>query len=405
MLKLATKKDCTGCAACANVCSKSAITMQADEEGFLQPYIDVEQCVECGLCEKRCPALHPLNPKPKEQRAYAIINFADRKLSSSGGAFSLFARYVLNQGGAVFGATIDEKLQVFHTKIEKVDDLKKLRGSKYVQSDIGDIYQEVKKELRAEKNVLFCGSPCQVAGLYAFLGQRNEDKLITLDLVCHGVPNQAIFNAYLRKLKNSPRLKAGEKNIEEFRFRKLDSWSIVPAVKFAKSKWQRLEQEDNAYMSAFFRGITYRESCFKCRYANLNRVGDFTIADFWGIGRHGKTFKKNVASGVSLVLDNRGKMAKLHRELEKNTYIEEREVSEAVVENCNLHDTVKRLPERNSAIKDMLDDSISLRTFGAKYHLLKKENWMHSLVKYGKDLIYALGLYNVYKTLIYKIGK
>ncbi|MBR4920425.1 MAG: Coenzyme F420 hydrogenase/dehydrogenase, beta subunit C-terminal domain [Prevotella sp.] len=402
---LASHYSCTGCFTCANLCGKGAITMFADDEGFLMPQIDASRCMECGLCENKCPVLNPLNSNHKNQKAYAIINYADRKNSSSGGAFSLFARYVLAHKGVVFGATIDETFQVFHTKIDNVDDLDKLRSSKYVQSVIGDCYEEVKRELRSGKKVLFTGTPCQVAGLYAFLGKRGEDNLITLDLVCHGVPNHNVFNAYLEKLKASIRLNNGNGIVTGFRFRKLDSWDYRPAVKFAETKWQLLEQEDNAYMSAFFKGLIYRESCFRCQYANLNRVGDFTIADFWGIGRHGIPFKKNVSSGVSLVLDNSGKMKNILNELEKHAYIEERELREALIENENLKSPVERPKFRDSAVKDFLDENFSLLDYSIKYKLLKKENVKYYVNKYLKNIIYTLGLYNVYKTITYKLGK
>ena len=404
MIKLASNTECTGCSSCYNCCPRSAISMIEDSEGFLLPQIDTDLCIECGLCEKRCPVLHPLNTDNHGQKAYAVINNLDRQKSSSGGAFSLFARYVLKYGGVVFGVTIDENLQVFHKKIDKVEELENLRGSKYVQSVIGRVYHDVKQELYGGKKVLFCGTPCQVAGLYAFLGNRHEEKLITLDFVCHGVPNQCVFDAYLKKIKKSKRLLV-QGNIVGFRFRKLDCWDYRPAVKFSKSSWQMLIQEDNVYMSAFFRGLTYRECCFRCKYANLNRVGDFTIADFWGIGRHGRTFKKNVASGVSLVLDNRDKLPSFISEFKKYAYIEERDIFEAVEENGSLKCPVKRSEKRNSSVKDMLDENMSLYDYAIKYNLMKKENIIYYISTYLKNLIYTLGLYNVYKTISYKFGK
>lgn len=405
MPNLANNKECTGCAACFNVCQKSAITMLEDAEGFLLPRVHTTRCVECGMCEKRCPAIHPLTSETKEQKAYAVINSIDRKQSSSGGAFSLFARYVLERDGIVFGAAMNDNLHVSHIKVDRVEDLNRLRGSKYVQSAIGRIYQDVKQELNVGRLVLFSGTPCQVAGLYAFLGKRYEENLMTLDLVCHGVPNQKTFDTYLRKLKNSNRLSMGDGNVERIRFRKLDSWSIVPSVKFSKTKWQMLEQEDNAYMGAFFKGLTYRESCFRCPYANLKRMGNFTIADFWGIGRHGKPFKKDVSSGISLVLDNCGRMITLIDELQKHAYIEERDIKEAVAENGNLKHPLERPESRDSAVKDLLDEKITLLDYSGKYGLLKKENLKYYVSKCLRSLIYALRLYNVYKRISYKLGK
>ncbi len=405
MIELAEAKACTGCSACMNACPKGAITMPEDKEGFLFPHIDIDKCVECGLCQKACPALHPIQAEKTEKKVYAFINYTDRKVSSSGGAFSFFARKILNEGGAVFGATIDDNLQVYHIGIEKIEDLYRLRGSKYVQSNIGSSYKEVRKLLLSKRKVLFTGTPCQIAGLYKFLGKRWEGLLLTLDLVCHGVPNQKVFDTYLDKLtkikKYSPD-KVG--NIVGFRFRNLDSWSIVPAVKITKSEtWKILSQESNVYMTAFFRGILYRESCFHCHYAGTERIGTFTIADYWGVGTMGKKFKKNVSAGVSLVIDNYGLMDK-YLTTDDNFYCEERTLEEARLKNENLNHSIQRVQERDTAILDLLSPEMSLREYAKKYGML--DSILKHIVKtVFKNVIYGLGLYNIYKTISYKLGR
>lgn len=405
MIHLADKYHCTGCAACAQACSHQAIQMTPNAEGFFFPKIDDKICVECGVCSQWCPELHPVSKLNYSiQKSYAFINYEDRKISSSGGAFSLFAKWILDQGGIVFGAAMDEYFAVRHIGISSVDDLNKLRGSKYVQSVIGDSYKQVRECLKNEKKVLFTGTGCQVAGLYAFLkGKRYEGQLITLDLVCHGVPSQAAFSCYLEKLKKIDR--SSSRNIDGFRFRKLDSWDYRPAVKFAKSKWHILTLWENAYMNAFFKGIIYRESCYNCSYCNMERIGTCTIADFWGIGKHGVPFSKNVASGVSLVIDNTNLMSKIRSELDKTAYIEERTIEEAVTEQVNLKHPMSRLPERNYAVSLLLDKDVSLKDFARKCGLPYKATLKWRLKKAFKDLIYSFRAYNVYKTLIYKIRK
>ncbi len=405
MIELADKLRCTGCAACANVCTRQAITMQRDTEGFLQPYIDSEKCVECGLCTKRCPVLHPVDTCADiQQEVYALINHKDRKVSSSGGAFSAFARYVLDKDGVVFGASIDEDFQVKHIWIEDEKELTKLRGSKYVQSNIGDSFKHIKRFLQNGKRVLFTGTPCQVAGLYAYLGGKQyEENLITIDLICHGVPSPGAFDSYLAKLKKSTRLR--NENIEGFRFRNLDSWDYRPAVKISKSKWLILTLVENAYMSAFFRGLIFRESCFNCQYCNINRVGTFTIADFWGIGKHGKKFSKNIGGGVSLVIDNHGRISEFMPELQKFCYIEKRSMEEAFVEQSNLKAPMPRLKERNIAVNRMIDPNVCLEDFLKECNLPWRENFKYKALQMAKNIIYFFGLYNVYKTFIYKFGK
>lgn len=405
MIKLADNFSCTGCGACASSCAANAIRMERDAEGFLQPVINTDKCKECGLCQKKCPELHPLmRTDYSRQEVYAVISKNDRNVSSSGGAFSVFARWILKQGGVVVGATMDINLYVHHIIIDSIEQLKLLRGSKYVQSDLKNTYKDVKKILLGGRKVLFTGTGCQVAGLYAYLGgKRYEGLLFTLDLVCHGAPSQGVFDSYLSKLQK--KLALMDKNIEGFRFRKLDSWSIIPTIKFSESKWRLLSLSENAYMEAFFKGITFRESCFNCQYCNTQRIGTFTIADFWGIGRHGVKFLKNVSSGVSLVIDNLGVLNEIKAELDKYAYIEKRTMSEAIAEQSNLKYPMERLKERDSAIKSMMDESVSLEDFSKQYGFPYKPSFKWWVGTQIKNLIYALNLYNVYKTIIYKMGK
>lgn len=404
MIQLADKLNCTGCASCCQSCPHSAISMIPDEEGFLQPVIDNNKCVECGLCIKKCPVLTPVSKSIENQTAYALINYKERTISSSGGAFSAFAHYVIDNGGVVFGATMDNKFQVKHIAIEDENSLSLLRGSKYIQSNIGDCYKQAKTFLQDGRLVLFTGTPCQIAGLYAFLGnKRYEDKLITIDLVCHGVPSQGAFDAYIEKLKNMPSLR--DQNITDFRFRKLDSWSIIPAIELSTKKWKMLSLVENAYMSAFFQGLTFRESCFRCKYCSTQRVGTFTIADFWGIGRHGKKFKKNVSCGVSLVIDNRNKMEIFSNAFKDNVYIEKRSIQEAIAEQSNLKKPIERKKERDVAVKALISNDIPLDKFLQICGLQYNEDWKYKIKSVLKNIIYALGIYNVYKTIKYKLGK
>lgn len=414
MIRLADTLSCTGCLACSNTCKHGAIILSSDKEGFKHPSIDATKCVECGLCVIKCPQINPIANKKGSQKAYAMISNEDRKRSSSGGAFSVFSRYILARNGVVFGASFFQKNEngtlincfpkLAHVAIESVSDLDVLRGSKYFQSEIGSTYSEARTLLRDGRWVLFTGTPCQIAGLYAYLGKECYDKLITLDIVCHGVPSQGYFDRYIEKLKKSTRLSAGGRNIEGFRFRKLDSWDYRPAVKFAESKWQILSQEDNSFMSSFFKLMTFRECCYNCQYSNMNRVGTFTIADYWGIGKEGLKFSKNVSAGVSLVIDNEDRMPAMMEELRKLAYIEERPLEEGRKYNHNLNAPSKRPKERDTAVADMLDQNISLLEYAKKYHLLD------SLVKFFiksvmKDIVYGLGLYNAYKTISYRFGR
>lgn len=404
MIELASHELCFGCAACANVCTHDAISMDYDLEGFQVPTINPQKCVECGLCQKKCPVLKPIEKSNTQKRAYALISNQDRKVSSSGGAFSVFARWTLNQAGVVYGAYMDSNLYTKHIRVTDLEGVAKLRGSKYVQSDIGDTYKLAKIDLQNNKIVLYTGTPCQIAGLYSFLGKRYENQLITIDIVCHGVPSPGYWNAYILKLQKTLCI-SDAYNISDYHFRNLSTWDYRPSVKLKDTgKWRVLDKEENVFIKAFFCKNIFRESCYKCSYSNMDRIGTFTIADYWGIGTQGVKFKKGVAEGVSLVIDNYHLIDELIPELTKLAYIEERPLDECKRYNHNLNSPSQRPLSRNTAVYDMLDSNVSLLQYGNKYNLL--DGYIkHFLNKTLKDVIYKLGLYPIYKTISYKLGK
>ena len=193
------RADCTGCSACKNICLKSCITMERDDEGFLYPKINHDACINCGRCESVCPSLNFKATMPTalpDVFAAVYPNEKVRRHSSSGGAFTALSELILNDGGIIFGAGFDEKWRVVHTAAENLDELENLRGSKYVQSEIGDVYKRVKVELKKDRPVLFSGTPCQCAGLKSFLG-KDYDNLLTVDVICHGTPSPMLWEKYL----------------------------------------------------------------------------------------------------------------------------------------------------------------------------------------------------------------
>ncbi len=198
MIQIENKKKCSGCTACYAVCPKQCIEMKVDEEGFRYPAVDTEKCIRCGACERSCPILNPATEVPALQKAFLVQHKDDtvRLDSSSGGAFTAIASYVLSKGGVVFGAAYDEYFQVRHCYVENTAKLWKFRNSKYVQSDVGDCFREVRDFLRVGRWVCFSGTPCQIEGVNRFLGKQYE-KLVLVDVVCHGVPSPLIWNRYL----------------------------------------------------------------------------------------------------------------------------------------------------------------------------------------------------------------
>ena len=294
--RLASHEYCTGCTACASTCPKRAITMERDEEGFLFPEIHPETCVRCGRCTAVCPILHPMEPRPAPA-VFAAWNrdTVVRRDSSSGGVFSALAEYVLENGGMVFGAAMDGRQRVRHTVCLNKEELWRLRGSKYVQSDLGKTFLMVRDAVKS-RPVLFSGTPCQVDGLYRFLGKRPEN-LITCDIVCHGVPSPGVWEDMVRSMRREQGLE-----LRAVRFRnKVAGWKLphFTAV-YENGLVDSRPFYETEYGRAFGRALFLRRSCHHCPYASLNRPGDFTLGDFWGLD----DYPEEESLGISLLMVN-----------------------------------------------------------------------------------------------------
>lgn len=264
---------CTGCYTCMNVCPKEAITFTRDKEGFSIPYIDTNKCIDCHLCQKRCPANNPSKPVPLPIVKTSIFkdNNNDFYLkASSGGAFGVLARYVINQGGCVFGCVMDSDYQIYHVKAKTLEDISLFHGSKYVQSNIGFTFRDCKKELQNGNFVLFSGCPCQIDGLRHYLN-KDYDNLITVDLICHGVPNQKLFSEFIKWFYQNKQTRNYQFYKFRYKFRSEEEKSLI----------YRGYGNDDFFIKFYVWGKIFRKACYKCRYAGTQRVGDFTIGDFW----------------------------------------------------------------------------------------------------------------------------
>lgn len=308
MPKLIDKDKCCGCAACANKCAKGAITMQPNEEGFLHPVIDTSLCVECGLCEKACPGLEPVKASGNKPLAYIIQHKDDavRYQSTSGGAFTAIAEEVIRRGGVVYGATMTEDLKVKHDCVTSVADLAKFRNSKYVQSEIGDCYKRAKKMLADGQMVCFSGTPCQINGLYKFLGNDYEN-LIAVDVVCKSVPSPMIFERYVTYKKKQE----GQIFDVVFRDKKrgflyctMAHYGSHEARQNASDQYRRGSESDE-WLRLFLSGKISRRSCMTCPYQTKERVGDFTLGDIWETGE--STLDDNKGTTMVHVWTEKGK--------------------------------------------------------------------------------------------------
>ncbi len=310
------KEDCTGCSACFNVCPHEAINMLNDKEGFSCPSVDEQKCHSCGKCNEICPIINFSLKNTSSPSCYGawVLDKQERLSSSSGGIFPLLARYTLETHGKVCGAGFNKDYRVEHSIISNTDQLHLLKGSKYVQSDLKSCFKNILELLENNYLVLFSGTPCQVAGLYAFLDCRH-DNLITIDLLCHGTPSQIIFEAYLKETVED------FSDIKSISFRdKIIGWyQMTFSIKYLEDSIDDLYEDaytENLFMQGFHQNLYLRPSCYNCRFVSRNRVGDITLGDFWDIEKFDKKLFDN--KGTSLVLINNDKGRQYYKKIRKS---------------------------------------------------------------------------------------
>lgn len=345
------KQDCCACSACINKCPKGAISLVADEAGFNYPSINSEICINCNLCKKICAWQNNnvLFNLPKE--VYAAVGKKNLDESTSGGVFGLIAERFIQDGGVVFGAVCDfssGKPEVYHTYANNINDLKKLKGSKYVQSDVRMTFSEAKSFLDKDIKVLYSGTPCQIAGLKSYLAKEYKN-LYTIDIICHGVPNQELFREYVRSLE-----KVSSSQITDFKFRdKQYGWGQVGSVVYNNKHKKRLFAQESSYFALFLKGYTYRENCYSCKYASIKRVSDITVGDYWGIEiQHPDFIKDNkidVNRGCSCVLANTDKGQDLF-EISKGDFIIQKSTLNKVLQD---NEQLKK-PTTYRSVRDVL---------------------------------------------------
>lgn len=326
MINIKDKKNCCGCKACEIICPKNCIEMTVDEEGFWYPIVDKDKCIDCGMCENSCPILNKASRKKSfDAKVYGAYsnNESIRINSSSGGMFSELAASVLEKNGAVFGCTMNDDFSFAkHIKVEAVDDLPKLQGSKYLQSDTNITFEEVKNCLQNGQEVLYSGTPCQIAGLKSYLGKYSKDyNLMTVDIICHGVPSSNVWNCYKSAL-----VKKFDSTVEKISFRnKSNGWQNYSLLcEFENKKEYKKFAGDDLYLRGFVADYYLRPSCYDCQFKGDNIKSDITLADFWGIDKVNP--KINDDKGISLVVIHSQKGQQIFDEIkdnEKITYFSE----------------------------------------------------------------------------------
>jgi coenzyme F420-reducing hydrogenase beta subunit len=339
---------CCNCAACMNICPKHAIAIKTNATGFSFPEINHDFCTECGLCNKVC-AFQNIPVSGNEPIAtYVAINKNNDVLSysSSGGVFSALATIVLEKNGIVFGCAYNREMEPEHIYVENLHDIKKLQGSKYVESSINTAYRDAKKYLMSGRWVLFTGTPCQIAGLKSFLG-KDYNNLITADIVCHGVPSGVFFKEYINYLEDKLRGK-----VIDLKFRdKSKGWGIRGKVIFEKNghiKEKIITPITSYYYNYFLKGYIYRENCYECKYACGNREADFTMGDYWGVEIAHPEIETR--KGVSVLLVNSKKGTMLIDKLSRYLNLTESTFEQAKMQNGQLNNPTAKSKKREEIL-------------------------------------------------------
>ena len=377
--------DCCGCGSCQQVCPLHCITMTLLDDGFLYPAVDEENCVHCDKCVNVCP-IHQSEKTLQDCQSLCYYgwhkNESTRRKSTSGGAFSAIAELVLESSdSSVYGALYDDDWRVCHRGIDSLTGLDRLRQSKYVQSDLGSCYSEIRERLNHHEHVLFCGTPCQVDGLRLFL-EKDYEKLLLVDFVCHGVTSPVIFKAYIRHLE-----KKHGSHVRMFRFRDKVTIGNVSSlghtsIVFENSRTR--SSECNLYLRAYINGLMQRASCEKCPYASRYRRSDITLGDFWGIEDIIPRLKDQFYKGISLILSNTKKGHAICGKLSERMCLVQTELSYAFNgSNEQLEKPVQANKNKQlySDVKKMGVQLALVKAHGLRSLLLMYYGWCKNRVK------------------------
>lgn len=352
------KYRCCGCNACEMICGKKAITMIEDEYGFRFPQIDTEKCVGCGSCQKVCCINNEVELcKPGTVYAASYKNKDISAKSASGGIFAALAKQVLTEGGIVFGSAYTKQFDVEVISIEKIEDLPRLQGSKYVQSSMNSSFLKIKSELQTGRTVLFCGVPCQVEALKRFLG-RSYENLLLVDIVCHGVPSNRMLKDYLSFLADKKKME-----VQSIQFRtKTKGQNVYGEIAYRQVshtgeiayRQEPLISYKSSYYKLFLNCQTFRDSCYHCKFAGTKRPGDISLCDYWGIEDEHPDFVKEVEkeglAGISAIMLNTNAGIAFFERLKQEFLLRESTVEQVAKHNPQLQAPSVETAERKQVL-------------------------------------------------------
>lgn len=383
--------QCTACCACYNACPYGAISMKEDKYGEHHPVIDSSKCIGCGLCEKACPELGitVVNRYGKPLIYSCWLKNADnRRESTSGGAAYAISLAVIKKGGHVWGAAYDEDLRLHYVEANTLDELRPIQKSKYVQSYVGDCFKKIKSELDKGDTVLFCGTGCHVKGLRSYL-KKEYGNLYTIDLVCHGVPGHGVF----RKYKEWLEAKYGDTLVNYIpRHKRSDGQEIgyYTMAEFKHKGCIKMEKKDNGYFIGFQHNLFLRSACHNCAVNGEQRYSDFTVADFWGLGKV-QPFHQNMQRtlGISMLALNSEKAKAFFKEFAADLVYEQRSYEEASISNTQYYKAAVPSPQRTAFREEW--DSLSWDVLTDKYmRYTAKERVLYAIKKFTPPICYVM---------------
>ena len=395
-IHIQNKKDCCGCWACYNICPKRAISMYLDEEGFVYPVINENKCIDCGVCERACPIINVQPEAEKPQHGY-LLQAGDEKIrheSTSGGAFTAIATWVIKQGGIVYGAAFDDSFcKVKHCAAATMEELGKFRNSKYVQSELGDIYKEIKQYLDVGRWVAMSGTPCQIEGLIHFL-RKPYEKLLLIDVVCYGVPSPGMFADYMkymhRKIGGTFKKVLFREKRPGYNYTSFSLYNENPRLDYHKGV------ESEPFMRSFFSNMNVRPSCYDCKFKKRYRVSDFTIWDCYDVKRFSRNFDNR---GTNRVLVHSTKGEKVLNDIKKSVRLEEyMDLDYFIKDEIAMVTSVPSNVHREAFFKDYRN--LDFNIFIHKWFPVTLKVRLNSLLR---NIAFRLGVYNASKRFVKRL--
>lgn len=391
MIKILSKEDCCGCTACFNICPQKAISMNSDIEGFLYPCVETDNCIECGACERVCPVFNKKVNHDEVTEGYIIRNKNSKVVfeSTSGGAFTALSEYVLHKNGGVYGAGYDESMRVVCKKATNTNQLKEMRGSKFVQATLGDVFHTVQEDISNKKIVLYSGTPCQISGLLSYLGKK-PDNLICVDFVCRGVPSPGLWDNYIKYMES----KYGSKIVAaRFKHKTYGYHTTTMKIDFENGKSYYASGRVDPYMKAFVSELSSRPSCSVCAFKGIERPSDITLFDCYEYSK--VTGKSDDDNGYSSLFIHTLKGKKIFDKIKDQILYSQEDVEKLVSCNgimvCNCAKPHKKRAEfYEKAARYSIDQAINM---------VVPITAIDKMIESAKSTLYKTGLIKVVRKM------